>query len=297
MPRPEPTATHDPLFDSAWLKWTRAILHAQTLEQDIAVWSQENPNPVRAFRADYDAKRHGFAIVVEDIDPVPVRWRLLLGDIANNHRAALDHLAWAIVSRGHTPPGILTRRQEKAVYFPISEDRREFNAEIQTPSSPKSRPKMPGARRADSAIVRRAQPYHRGARNRPLHPLALLASINIGDKHRTIQPLWAYPSRIDIEVMHMRDCVLRGTEIWKRRGDPLDKGAEIAFLPGRRLGANPELEMNLDIATTPTIGNRISVREWHAKTGIVIFKLLCLFSTQPASIHELGAELVRLPEQ
>lgn len=83
MPRPEPTATHDPLFDSAWLKWTRAILHARTLERDIAVWSQENPNPVRAFRADYDAKRHGFAIVVEDIDPVPVRWRLLLGDIAS----------------------------------------------------------------------------------------------------------------------------------------------------------------------------------------------------------------------
>jgi hypothetical protein len=286
----------DPVFESAWLKWAQAIVHAQALEADIADWTQRDPNPVRAFRTEYNAKRHGFAIVVEDVAPVPARWRLLLGDIANNHRASLDHLAWALVSRGKTPPGsgLLTEQQEKAVYFPVCNDRIDFNAQIGIPKKAKTRLKLPAIRRADAAFVRRVQPYHRGPSRRPMDPIVLLGDVNNGDKHRTIQPLWAYPSRIDIEVTHMRNCVLRGPEIWKRRGDPLDKEAEIAFLPGRRLGPDPELEVQLRVGSTPTIGNRISVREWHAKTGFAIFKLLSEFSEQPASIHEIGAELVRI---
>jgi hypothetical protein len=291
-------AIYDSLFESAWLKWTQALVHAQALERDIAAWAARgHSDPIRAFRAEYNPKRHGFAILVEDVAPIPVRWRLLLGDIANNYRAALDHLAWALVTRGRTPPGSskLTRGQEKAVYFPICEDRNVFNAEVRLPATHKSRPKLPGIRRADAAIVRRAQPYHRGARNRPLDPFVMLAGINTGDKHRTIQPVWAFPDRIDVEVTHMRDCVLRGPEHWARRGNPIEVGAEIGFMYGRRLGPNPELEMNLGVSTTPTIGNRVSVREWHAKTGIGIFKLLREFSEQPASIHEVGAELAELP--
>jgi hypothetical protein len=292
-----PVATHDPLFDSAWLKWAWAVVHAQALERDIAAWIKKDPDPIRAFRTEYQPKRHGFAVIVEAIDSVPVRWQLLLGDVANDYRASLDHLAWALVCRGRTPPGSgkLTPKQEKAVYFPICKDRRTFNAEIRLPFNSKTRPRMPGIRRADAALARRAQPYQRGPSSRPMDPFVILADINTGDKHRTIQPLWAYPSRIDIEVTHMRNCVLRGTEVWKRRGDALNDGMEIAFLPARRLGADPELEMNLHVATSPTIGNRISVREWHAKTGIGIFKLLREFSAQPGSIHELGAEWVELP--
>jgi hypothetical protein len=42
---------------------------------------------------------------------------------------------------------------------------------------------------------------------------------------------------------------------------------------------------------------RVSVREWHVRTGILIFKLLREFSMQPETIHELGAELVPLPAE
>jgi hypothetical protein len=291
----KPLPPYDPPFESAWLKWAQAIVHAQTLDADVEAWGQLNRNPVRAFRAEYQAKRHGFAIIIEELDPIPARWRLLLGDIANNYRAALDHLAWALVSRGKTPPetGALSSAQEKAVYFPISQDRPGFNAEVRVPASPKSRFKLLGIRLADSAVVRRAQPYHRGARRRQLHPLVLLAGINTGDKHRAIQPIWTYPSRFDIEVTHMRDCVLRGTQVWGRKRRPLGAGAELALLPARRLGDNPELEMKLDVTPAPTIGESVSVREWHAKTGILLFKLLCEFSAQPASIHEVGAVFVQ----
>lgn len=291
----KPLPPYDPLFESAWLKWAQAIVHAQSLDADVESLGQLNRNPVRAFRAEYQAKRHGFAIIIEKLDPVPARWRLLLGDIANNYRAALDHLAWALVSRGKTPPGngALSPAQERAVYFPISHDRRGFNAEIRVPAGPSSKFKLPGIRLADSAVVRRAQPYHRGARTRPLHPLMLLAAINTGDKHRAIQPIWTYPSRFDIEVNHMRDCVLRGTQVWGRKRRPLVVGSELALLPARRLGHNPELEMKLDVTPVPTIGESVSVREWHARTGILLFKLLAELSAQPPSIHEVGAVFVQ----
>jgi hypothetical protein len=81
-------------------------------------------------RADYQPKRHGFAVIVTDIDPMPPIWGLMLGDIANNLRSALDQLAWAIVTRGRKPPATLSKRQRRQVYFPICKDRDEFNAAL-----------------------------------------------------------------------------------------------------------------------------------------------------------------------
>jgi hypothetical protein len=285
-----PVVPHDPLFDSAWLKWAQAVVHSQTLQRDVEARAGDpDPDPVGAFRTEYQPHRHGFAVIVERVAPIPVGWRLLLGDIANNYRAALDHLAWALVSRGRTPPcsGALSRRQEKAVYFPIFEHRAEYNGALAR--------NLPGVRRADAAKVRWCQPYHRSTRTRPRHPLALLAGINARDKHRTIQPLWAFPTRLDIEVTHLRDFALRQEVGWQRKGNALDVDTEVAFLRGWKIGSNPELEIQLHVTAQPTVGHRISVEMWAQMTGITVFNLLRQFSGQPASIHEIGATLRELP--
>jgi hypothetical protein len=287
--------SHDPLFDSAWFKWAQAVAHAQALAADVeARRTKGDLNPVRAFRADYQSRRHGFSIIVADIAPVPIRWRLLLGDIANNFRASLDHLAWALVTRGRTPPSSLTLGQGSGIYFPVSHSRTDFNAQVRIPSSPKSRLKLPGVLPADRAIVRHVQPYHHAARGRWRHPLVLLASINAGDKHRTIQPVWAYTTRIDIEVTRMRDCVLTRGREWRRETRPLEPDTEVAFLPARKLGGDPEIEMKVKLAAEPSVGERISIREWHTQTGMTVYKLLSRFSLQPAGIDQIGATLVPL---
>ena len=72
---------HDPLFDSAWFKWVGAIAHTQALQQDVvAKGLSGDADPVRAFRTEYDPKRHGFGVVVEELAPMSLRWRLLLGE-------------------------------------------------------------------------------------------------------------------------------------------------------------------------------------------------------------------------
>lgn len=285
----------DPLFESAWLKWMQGMLHAETLEADVQARSNDrDADPVRAFRTEYHPKRHGFAIIVEDVAPIPVRWRLLLGDIANNYRAALDHLAWALVSRGRTPPGSgrLTSKQERGIYFPICQDRHEFNAEIEVPGNPKSRPKLAGVRRADAAKARRCQPYHRGAGARTRHPLVLLSGINTRDKHRAIQPLWAFPTTVGMEITYARDCLVREHR-GRRSAQPLEAGAEIAFARARKTGPHPKLEVQLRIATRPVLENGVAIRDWAAICGISTANLLWEFSAQPASIHEVGAKLAR----
>lgn len=280
----QPSRVYDPLFDSAWLKWAQGLLHAETLQTDIVrVAHKADAYPVLAHRAEYQPKRHGFAVIAEEIAPIPPRWPLLLGDIATNYRAALDHLAWALVTRGRTPPATLTKRQEKAIYFPIYQERGEFNGKLPD--------QLPGVRRADVAKVRRHQPYHHGKAIRPRHALSVLASINPGDKHRTIHPLWAVPVETGMEITKRRDCVITGTHPGGT-AKPLKVDAEIGFLHARRTGLDPYIEMDLKIRAEPGFDNAIGVSEWAKATGIAVMSLLFEFSPQPnAAIREVGARL------
>jgi hypothetical protein len=253
--------THDPLFDSAWFKWAQGVVHAQTLQNAIINSVGADAEPLVAARTEYHAKRHGFVVVATEVAAIPMRWRLLLGDVANDYRAALDHLAWALVLRGSTPPGSgkLTLAQENAVYFPICQNRTEFNAEIRVPPKPKSRLKLPGVRRADSAIARRRQPYHYGPVFRSRHVLTLLAAVNNGDKHRAVQPLWAHPSSVGTEILGAWDCVAPKTaqRNYVGKGRPLEPGAEIAYIRTRKSGPNPQMKVKLSIAAQPSLDNRL----------------------------------------
>jgi hypothetical protein len=102
---------HDPRFDSAWAKWAQGVSHAHALEEHIDAFSaNRDREPILGARTEYHPKRHGFVITVENIEPIPMQWRLVLGDAANNFRAALDHLAWALVT---------TKRLAKLCRLPI----------------------------------------------------------------------------------------------------------------------------------------------------------------------------------
>jgi hypothetical protein len=286
MPRALPE--YEPRFESPWLKWAQAVIHAQELDELVKIWRSAH-TPARSFRAEYRPQRHGFAIIAERVEPMPFRWGLLIGDIANNYRAALDHLAWTLVGRGRTPPNTLNSAQRGNIFFPILTSCRAFNSQIRDPKSSKDRPNLAGIRRADSAIVRMAQPYHFKQRRQQIHPLVLLQKINNGDKHRALHPLWSTPDRFHFDITEMKDCELRG-QIWKRHGEPLSKGREVALLPARRTGPVPAIQLKVDLMSTPTIGDRITAREWHARTGIMIFKLLSEFSKRPPDIRDLGGE-------
>src|SRR5438876_2034831 len=89
------------LCDSAWLKWGWAVMHAQRLEDDINAFAAESAErQLYTVRTEYDAKCHCVRLSVTTVESLPARWGLRIGDIANNFRAALDHLTWVLVKRG-----------------------------------------------------------------------------------------------------------------------------------------------------------------------------------------------------
>lgn len=277
---------HDPLFDSAWLKWTQAIRHTQTLEAEIVAFgSNGDPYPRLVVRAEYHPHRHGFAVIPEWVEPIPVRWRLLLGDVANNFRSSLEHLAWALVTRGRTPPDTLNSNTRSNIHFPIGQHKNGFNGSLKS--------KLPGVRRADIAKVRRGQPYHYGARNRARHALTFLTDINNGDKHRAIQPIWTQPTSVGMEITHMEDCVL-SSPTNRLKPQALEIGREMTLIRVRKRGPQPHIEVQPLITAEPTVGHRVSIKEWAAQCGIFVFRLLREFSEPPSEIHDVGAELVPL---
>lgn len=276
----------DELFDSAWLKWGQAVVHSQTLDADIEALGN-GPDGVGIFtvRAEYQPKRHGFAIYLDSIGPIPIRWSLMLGDIANNFRGSLDHAAWAIVSRGKTPPSALPDKAQRNIYFPIAYDRETFKASLNG--------NLPGARRADIARVRRYQPYQRGARARRLHALSLLVSINNGDKHRTLHPVWSIPMDAEYEVVHRNDCTIPNQRGRAYR-DPLQVGMELNFVRAKKTGPNPELEVKAVMTVKPSLDNLILVERWLHIAKIWIFSLLREFSSPPEELLSIGIDFDRL---
>lgn len=273
-----PATSNDPLFDSAWLKVTHALGHTRALFDDIEAFEKSaGSNPVGSVRAEYDARRHGFAVYPIDVAATPTRWGLVLGDIAHNFRSSLDHLAWALVCRGKTPPDILSHRQRQQIYFPITDKHENFNKQLAT--------KLPGVKRGDIAIVRRRQPYNYRRPNRDRHFLAILNLLNNGDKHRTLQPVWVYPTFVGVEVWRMQDCIVT-QKSWPRRKGPLSTDSELTFIRAKRRGDNPHLEVRVDIRTEPSIEQRLSVKSWIITCTALTSILLNEFSKPPDEAHD-----------
>lgn len=267
------------LFDSAWLKWGWAVREAELLEHDLAQFvNHKDFQRLHAVRCDYDAKRHGFILTLDYVPPPPPWFGLRLSAVAHNYRSALDNLAWAVVSRGRTPPPTLNSRQRRAVAFPISESREDFDNSF---TGTRKRPaRLPGVRRADAAILRRAQPYHYAARTRPFHSLVILAKLNNLDKHRTLQPVYFLPERFAWEAVETRDCELRES-LMRGRRRILEIGAELGRLPARKTGPQPYLQMEHELTTLPALNERVALGEWLTKVNGLIGGMLAVFAQPP----------------
>lgn len=270
-------------FDSAWLKWGRAVTHAQALEADIErVALDSHREPFGTVTAKYDPKRHGFAMVVEYVRPMPVEWNLMLGDVIGNFRACLDHVAWALVLRGRTPN--LSEKEARAVSFPIAKDGTKFRSMLTR--------QLPGVHDADITIVRRYQPYLRGKTRLRWHVLTLLDSMVKSDKHREIQGLWMVPDRASYEITEERDCIVTRHAPTARR-HLLEVDTELTLVHARKTGPQPNIEVKYDFTTYPAFNERLSLQWWMQIATIQVMWLLHEFAEQPQEVATLGINRAR----
>jgi hypothetical protein len=263
-----------PAFNDAWLKWGWATAYGEVLKAEAQeAFDEIKGNGQVTATARYYPKRHCFIIAAEKVPSLPARLSLILGDVVQGYRSALDHVAWELVHRGSARK--LSPKAENLVGFPIAYDGPWFNKKLAT--------MLPGVGRAEIAKVRRYQPYLRGHRNR--HPLTVLQKLSNDDKHRNIQPVLVVPAAYRFEVTEVRDCVV--TKI-PRRGKllPLEVGAEMARMYVRKTGPDPHAEMKGDVAVQPVIGEFIPLSDWLQGTTQIVGGILRQFAQPPDGLIE-----------
>jgi hypothetical protein len=274
------------LFDSAWFKWGRAKQHAEALNANIPGFAEhleghtfEIPGQI-----EYDPKRHCVILRATDVPTPPVVWGLMLGDVIGCLRSSLDHIAWAVVQRGKTPN--LSSSRANRVYFPFTASDAEFSACLPT--------KLPGARRADTAIIRRYQPYSNGKRLMNRHVFTLLPKLVNDDKHRTVQPVFMLPAGVMYKILGYTDCEITRIPI-RTPGEPLKIGTEMQRVYVRKTGPNPQVHMQADLTAHPALGKEIWLTNWMYAAVWHTGWLLREFADPPVELFSMGPAIPPLP--
>jgi hypothetical protein len=267
-------------FDSAWLKWGRAVAHAQALDRELArVIDRFQTQRPYTTRTEYDPEHHCVRVLIDRFEPFPPLLGLVLGDAASNFRASLDHLAWAIVTtRGRRA---IQPKEETAIYFPIALRKDDFDGHFVVKQF---------LTRADRAILRRYQPYVHGKRKAPRHCLSSLPRMTADDKHRIIRPVWAVAQGGQIRTGPRTNCEVTRVPT-KGKAIILEPNAEVQRIYVRRLsraGPEPDVDTEISLRLRPSVDGVFSLKDWINKTTKHIAGVLVQFSEPPDEIRTLG---------
>ena len=252
-PRNHPRAS----LDSPRGKLARAYEHLEALDREAVAWFDTKSYEIIG-EFDAQASEYVFRIHIE-ADP-PDRLGLIVGDFAQNLRAALDHLVWQLtIFNG--------KRPNRSVRFPIYRTAAEVAGDVE---------KRIGKLRADHrAAIERLQPHHAGDRAED-HGLCILAWLSNTDKHKVIHPTFGFlmpPPWPGLGFAFNDDAgsqlgALERTRI--ANGRRITEGAELARVRLSPTGPNPQVQMHGSPVFEIAFGDR-----WLRSTRLeVLYKLV-----------------------
>jgi hypothetical protein len=195
--------TYQPDLSGVWAKIDRAREHREALEPDVSryvdgpggdpVLSEANRISM-SVEFDPESGYHIFRATARPSEERIRRWGIIIGDVVQNLRSALDHLVWQLSLIG---TGGLEPSNPDIIKFPIQDN--------PPPSNPAPRDfQKTGAlykvRPEHRAIIRAYQPYDgKYASAFPgTYPLARLRDLSNDDKHRIITPVLTLPNTFSI---------------------------------------------------------------------------------------------------
>src|SRR5689334_24738258 len=108
-------------FHSVLLKIERAKKHIAELEAERDSFFGFNPY---TFDSKLDPQTGKRQFYCKRVSPVPDLFSLIVGDVLNNLRSALDHMAYRFVRLGNAPTGDNLRN----AYFPIGENVTDYRS-------------------------------------------------------------------------------------------------------------------------------------------------------------------------
>ena len=126
------------------VKVERAKEHFNNLQTEVRTFLMAEPYKIRT---KHDSETRRLIYYIESVRDTPLRIPIITGDVFQNLRTALDHLAYQLVLVGGATP-------TKHTYFPISDDSAKYKEE----KAGKVRGMRPEAIKAIDAI----KPYKGG---------------------------------------------------------------------------------------------------------------------------------------
>jgi hypothetical protein len=177
------------------VRWTIGEAKRQLDDLQAEVVAYLDLVPYRIYT---ERRGDGYALMVERLREPPFGWSHAVGQIANNARAALDQLIFALaVANGNAPEKVSKWKTQ----FPIFSDREHYREKRGKTSQGESRrdEMLRGVRPALRRVIDDAQPYEWKGRAAQ-HPLAILDTITNRHKHRQLHPALAVAESFSVEM-------------------------------------------------------------------------------------------------
>jgi hypothetical protein len=229
-------------------KLTRAKEHLDHLKRELLAFEERKPYEGVPEVSDDGLEWWIRAVVREQPNPY---WSTIIGDAVHNMRSALDYLACELVIKNG---GTVTDTTQ----FPIYDRKDRFVKG--------SGRRIAGMSSRAAALIETLQPYYGPTPSE--HPLAVLAYLSNGDKHRALQVAHWTTDNLRGEVEAVVGQVK--SELVEIHRGPIEDGALIARFRLIPAGSSPpsQVKVNAQLTTYVLIENR-----WRARRleGILNF--------------------------
>lgn len=248
-------------LDGPRTKIERAKEHFRDLHAEMVAASDLRPYRI-VVEPESDPREHVIRIKMS-FSP-PLRWAAIAGDTIHNLRSALDLLVWQLVLAKN-------KRPDKRTEFPIFLDPAKYKA-----GGPR---KVKGVSEAAVNIIEGLQPYHE-TEMPERHPLWLLHSLDIRDKHQLLNIIVAAVQTQHFEIDTAGDFLLAGGE-YNMFVNPVEDGTEL----GRFMLTRPDAKVNVKPHVTFQIvfddfgvGDNLLVYETVETIGTFVRRAVDLFA-------------------
>jgi len=221
----ETPSSLDPTKPDFALKLDWADHHIDTLNQALERWFDRGAYTL----VDKRDPETGYNILCAKVEEPPEpEWPLLLGDAVHNLRAALDHVAYALMEAHQSktnPNSPIPAQMLRDSEFPIIghlNERSGVSGDGEHRFDSAAGSKLKGVDRDARAAIKALQPYHRGAEF-CRDPLWLIHDLDRVDKHRRLS--------VVATAVNVTEVSLGGTgffpHLWLG-GGPVEDGTKVA---------------------------------------------------------------------
>ena len=268
---------YHPLF-GCQLKLWRAQHHADALQDALDGFLRRNPYEIIVQRYPQLAE---YILQAKVREEPPADWSPIIGDIVNNWRSALDHLAWQLVRlNGNTG--------DNRTAFPI------FDEDPFTPLKPSDPPAVKKKRKSahdtfkrnvrgmhinDVAFIKKLQPYSR-EHNPDTHPLSALSRLSNWDKHREYQLTGQTFQGTAFNVREWRDC--KWWTLYERPVGAFEDGTIVARYAFTRTGPKPKMDVEVKVFFNIAFGegsplDGLGIKETLIDIGQHVYNIIIRF--------------------